>query len=237
MFTMATSRKTNTSQVVYQEIREQILHLELTPGTAISEIETAEKYHISRTPVRDVFKALEAEGLLEIRPHIGTFVSLIDLDMISDILYMREAVEQALCKDLAAAHDKSQEYRIRLILDEQKQIIDSNLSLEEMSRAFIIADNRFHHTLYEMAGKKHVATFFGAIKAQYERFRTFINMNGKADLIRLYNDHVAIWKALCSQDYDALRTRVSHHLYDGFNASASELHKHPEYFKITEKND
>lgn len=229
---MANKKKTSTSQVVYQDIREQILHLELAPGTALSEIETAEKYHISRTPVRDVFKALETEGLLEIKPHIGTFVSLIDLDMISDILYIRESVEQALLKDLAAAHDKSQEYRIQLILEEQKQIIDSNLPLEEMSRAFIIADNRFHHTLYEMAGKKHIVTFFGTIKAQYERFRTFINMAGKSDLIHLYNDHVDIWNAICSQDFDALRTKISHHIYDGFNASASELHKHPEYFKI-----
>lgn len=232
---MATSKKTGTSQVVYQEIREQILYLELPPGTALSEIETAEKYHISRTPVRDVFKALEAEGLLEIKSHVGTFVSLIDLDMISDILYMREAVEQALFKDLAAAHDKSQEYRIQLILQEQKQIIDSDLPIEEMSRAFIIADNRFHHTLYEMAGKKHINTFFNTIKAQYERFRTFINMGGKPDLLRLYNDHVAIWEAICTQDYDALQDRISHHIYDGFNASASEIHNHPKYFKIPEK--
>lgn len=233
---MATKNKNRTSQVVYQDIREKILYLELVPGTAISEIETAEKYHISRTPVRDVFKALEAEGLLEIKPHIGTFVSLIDLDMISDILYMREAVEQALFRDLAAAHDKSQEYRIQVILDEQKQIIDSNLPLEEMSRAFIISDNRFHHTLYEMAGKKHVITFFGVIKAQYERFRTFINMGGKTDLLRLYNDHVGIWEAICSQDFDGLRDKVSHHIYDGFNASASKLPKHPEYFKLPENH-
>ena len=233
---MAGKNKKSTSQVVYQDIREQILHLELAPGASLSEIETAEKYHISRTPVRDVFKALEAEGLLEIKPHIGTFVSLIDLDMISDILYMRESVEQALFKDLAAAHDKSQEYRIQLILEEQKQIIDSDLPLEEKSRAFIIADNRFHHTLYEMAGKKKIVTFFGIIKSQYERFRTFINRSGKEDLLRLYNDHVAIWDAIRSQDYEALHDRVSHHLYDGFNASASKLHQYPEYFKFSDNN-
>lgn len=232
---MATSKKASTSQVVYQEIREQILHLELTPGTTLSEIETAEKYHISRTPVRDVFKALEAEGLLEIRPHIGTFVSLIDLDMISDILYMREVVEQALFRDLAAAHDKSQEFRIQLILQEQKQIIESDLPIEEISRAFIIADNRFHHTLYELAGKKNIVTFFNIINSQYERFRTFINLGGRDDLLRLYNDHVIIWECIVSQDYSRLRDRISHHIYDGFNASALEVHNHPEYFKITKK--
>lgn len=234
---MATKRKTCSTQDVYRDIREKILLLELTPGTALSEIETAEKYHISRTPVRDVFKALENEGLLEIKPHIGTFVSLIDLDMISDILYMREAIEQAIFKDLAAAHDKSQEYRIQLILDKQKQIIDSNLSPEEMSRAFIIVDNYFHHTLYEMAGKKHVVTFFDSIKAQYERFRTFINLSGKSDLLRLYHDHTEIWEAICSQDFNALQKKISHHIYDGFNASASELYKHPEYFKVPDKKN
>lgn len=232
---MASNKKANSSQAVYQEIREQILHLELPPGTTLSEIETAEKYHISRTPVRDVFKALESEGLLEIRPHIGTFVSLIDLDMISDILYMREVMEQALFRDLAATRDKSQEYRIHLILQEQKQIIDSDLPTDKMSRAFIIADNRFHHTLYELAGKSNIVTFFSLINSQYERFRTFINRNGREDLLRLYNDHVSIWEAITTQNYTGLSDRISHHIYDGFNASALEVHNHPEYFKLAKK--
>ncbi len=232
---MISSKKAGASQAVYQRIKEQILHLELAPGTAISEIDTAEKYHISRTPVRDVFKALESEGLLEIKPHIGTFVSLIDLDMISDILYMREVMEQAIFKDLSASYDKSQEFRIQLVLKEQKEIIESDLPIEEMSRAFIVADNRFHHTLYELAGKKNIITFFNAINSQYERFRTFINLGGKNDLLRLYHDHTAIWKCIASQDYDGLCDRISHHIYDGFNASALEVHKHPEYFKITKK--
>ena len=83
---MYTKKHSGTSEAVYQKLKEQILYLELPPGSAISEIDTAAKYEMSRTPVRDAFKMLESEGLLEIRPHIGTFVSLIDLNMISDIL-------------------------------------------------------------------------------------------------------------------------------------------------------
>ena len=231
---MATKKKAAASQAAYQSIREQILYLEIAPGASISEIDTANKYNISRTPVRDVFKALEAEGLLEIKPHIGTFVSLIDLDMISDILYIREVMEQAIFKDLAATYDKSQEYRIQLVLQEQREILESNMSKEEMSRAFIIADNRFHHTLYELAGKKHVSTFFSAINSQYERFRTFINMSGKNDLQRLYEDHLEIAECIATNDLTRLQNRISHHIYDGFNASALEVRKHPEYFKLSE---
>ncbi|MBR3769297.1 MAG: GntR family transcriptional regulator [Lachnospiraceae bacterium] len=230
---MATKKKPSASQIVYESIREQILHLKLTPGVAISEIETAAKYNISRTPVRDVFKALEAEGLLEIKPHIGTFVSLIDLDMISDILYMREVMEQALFKDLATIYDKSQEYRIQLVLQEQKSILESDMTKEEKSRAFIISDNRFHHTLYELAGKKNVALFFNTINSQYERFRTFINMSGKSDLERLYNDHVEITEYIANNDLERLKDKISHHIYDGFNENALELHKYSEFFNST----
>lgn len=228
---MNTKRHTGTSEAVYQKLKEQILHLELPPGSAISEIDTAARYEISRTPVRDAFKMLESEGLLEIHPHIGTFISLIDLNMISDILYMREVLEQAVLKDLSSSHDKSQEFRIRLILQRQKELLDADLPPEELSRAFVVSDNEFHAALYELAGKKNVLNFFGSINSQYERFRTFLNLSGRNDLLRLYNDHEAIWTYISKKDYEALSNRISHHIYDGFNASTEVVYKHPDYFK------
>ena len=52
------TRHTGTSVAVYKDLKEQILHLELPPGSAISEIDTAAAFHVSRTPVRDAFKML-----------------------------------------------------------------------------------------------------------------------------------------------------------------------------------
>lgn len=228
---MYTKKRTGTSEAVYQKLKEQILYLELPPGSAISEIDTAAKYEISRTPVRDAFKMLESEGLLEIRPHIGTFVSLIDLNMISDILYMREVLDQAICKDLTSSYDKSQEFRMRLILKKQRELLDSDLSADELGRAFIKSDNDFHRTLYELAGKTNVMNFLGGINSQYERFRTFLNMGGRDNLLRLHDDHVNIWECIAGKDFDKLANNISHHIYDGFNASTEIVYKHPEYFK------
>lgn len=228
---MYAKKHTGTSEAVYKQLKEQILHLELPPGSAISEIDTAAKYEISRTPVRDAFKMLESEGLLEIRPHIGTFVSLIDLNMISDILYMREVLEQAVFKDLAMIYDKSQEFRIRLILQHQRELLDSGMPVEELSRAFIVSDNEFHNTLYDIAGKKNVMYFFRTINSQYERFRTFINYSGKEELNRLYEDHEKIWSYIAAKDFENLSACINHHIYDGFNASAETIYKYPEYFK------
>lgn len=227
---MYTERRTGTSQAVYEKLKEQILHLELLPGSAISEIDTAARYQISRTPVRDAFKMLETEGLLEIRPHIGTFVSLIDLNMISDILYMREILEQAVFKDLASIYDKSQEFRIRLILQKQRELLDADLSVDELGRAFIKSDNEFHNTLYDLAGKKNVMHFLQSIDSQYERFRTLLNLGNRENLCKLYSEHKNIWEYIAEKDYVNLADAISHHIYDGFNASTSVVYENPEYF-------
>lgn len=227
-------RHSGPSETAYRDLKERILHLELPPGTAISEIETAAQYDISRTPIRDVFKTLAAEGLLEIRPHIGTFVSLIDLHMISDILYIRESLEQAVYKDLANSYDKAQEPRIRAILGHQQELIDSDLSPEELSRAFIVTDNDFHYTLYDMAGRGNAIGFLGLINSQYERFRTLINLGGKEYLKKLHKDHTAIFQCIAAKQYEELRQQISHHIYDGFQSSADIMRLHPEYFKSPE---
>ncbi len=224
-------KHTATSDGVYDQLKEQILHLELPPGSTISEIDTAEKYNISRTPVRDAFKRLEREGLLEIRPHIGTFISLIDLNEVSDVLYAREVLEFAVLSDLSKIYDKSQDLRIRLLLQQQKDLLDSDMDIQELSRAFIRLDNEFHAALFEAAGKKNITHFLSSINCQYERFRTFINYNGKDDIKKLYNAHYHLWELVVNKDLDGLKNALNHHLYDGFAASSDFVSKFPEYFK------
>lgn len=224
-------KHTATSDGVYAQLKEQILHLELPPGAAISEIETAEKYNISRTPVRDAFKRLEREGLLEIRPHIGTFISLIDLNAVSDVLYIREVLEFAVLSDLSQRYDKSHDLKIQLILQQQKNLLESDLSIEDLSRAFVRSDNEFHTALFDAAGRKNVMKFLYAHHAQYERFRTFINFKGREDIQKLYEAHVQIWEYITTHELEKLKDCLSHHLYDGFTSNSYLISKCPEYFK------
>lgn len=224
-----------TSDGVYEQLKEKILHLELPPATAISEIETAEKYNISRTPIRDAFKRLEREGLLEIQPHIGTFVSLIDLHTISDILYIRETLEFSVLSDLAQIYDNSHDLHLHLLLQNQKELLDSDLSIEELSRAFIHHDNIFHAALFEAAGKKNIFQFLLSYNSQYERFRTFVNYNGKEDLQKLYESHLHMLTYISDKNFLALKDCLRHHLYDGFTSGSEMIHKHPEFFKKLDK--
>ena len=231
---MDSKKHAGTYQQVYRQLRNEILHLELPPGSSIGEIETAARFQTSRTPVRDAFKILEIEGLLEIKPHIGTFVSHIDLRTVSDILYMRCTMEQAIFRELSQTLNKSQEYKICLLLQKQKELLESDVPLEEMARTFIVYDNEFHYSLYELAGRKNISLFYAAVNSQYERFRTFINLAGKGELQRLYNEHEQIWNCIVSKDLEQLDEYISHHLYDGFNSSMKVIRDYPDYFTTSE---
>lgn len=91
-------RSSTTSNQVYEELKSQILNLQLAPGTSISEKEMSEKFNVSRTPVRESFLRLSREGLLNVFPQRGTFVSLIDLNLVEEARFMREHLERAVIR-------------------------------------------------------------------------------------------------------------------------------------------
>ncbi len=219
------------SKAVYQHLKEQILHLDLPPGCAISETDTANQFHVSRTPVRDAFKTLELEGLLEIQPHVGSFVSLIDLNQISDILYMREVLEQAVLKDLSMNFNTVQSLQFKLILENQKHLLTSDLDNTTLGQEFIKSDNEFHASLFELAGKKNIWNFLSLFNQQYERFRTFINQTGKKYLYSIYEEHNAILEAISTKSFDELQIIITKHIYNDFNQSSDLICNYPDYFK------
>ena len=112
-----------------------------------------------------------------------------------------------------------------------KKLIVSDMPADELSRAFITEDNAFHHALYKLAGRENVLALFNSFIAQYERFRTFLNMESKSSLSKLYEEHTEIFRCIREQDLENLKKHVYNHIYKGFNTSPGVILKHPEYFK------
>ena len=65
-------------EYAYRIIKENIITLELEPGSTLNDMEISQMIGISRTPVREAFQALEAEGLIELRMNKGAIVKPID---------------------------------------------------------------------------------------------------------------------------------------------------------------
>src|SRR6478672_13792128 len=82
-------------------LRRRIISLQLPPGEPLSENELAQELGVSRTPVRESLILLREEGLVQVFPQIGSFVSLVDLARVSEAQFVREAIECASLKDVA----------------------------------------------------------------------------------------------------------------------------------------
>ena len=109
---MAAAGRTRTNRrVVYETLRRKVLTLELPPGAALSENELAAALGVSRTPVRESLILLADEGLVQVFPQVGTFVSRVDPDRVRDAQFLREAVELAALDDVPPDLDAARRRR------------------------------------------------------------------------------------------------------------------------------
>jgi DNA-binding GntR family transcriptional regulator len=92
----APRRALTAASAICNELRDAIVALELEPGTPLSEKELTLRFGVSRTPVREALIRLAEEGLVDIRPQSGTFVSRIPLAAIPEAVIVRQALEGAL---------------------------------------------------------------------------------------------------------------------------------------------
>jgi DNA-binding GntR family transcriptional regulator len=86
---------------VIAEMRQRIIAGELQPGVSLSELALADEFGVSRTPVREALKQLQTEGLIEIRPRVGTFVTTPSRREITELFEMKELLEGAAARLLA----------------------------------------------------------------------------------------------------------------------------------------
>src|SRR5919112_241624 len=86
---------------IYGQIRQDIILLRLRPGTRLSENELALRFGTSRAPVREALIRLAEEGLIEVQPQRGSFVSRISLASMQRARFVREALEIAIVRRAA----------------------------------------------------------------------------------------------------------------------------------------
>lgn len=86
---------------VIKAMRERIITGELEPGTDLSEVALAQAFGVSRTPVREALKQLQTEGLVEIRPRVGTFVTAPSRREINELFELKGLLEGAAARLLA----------------------------------------------------------------------------------------------------------------------------------------
>jgi len=153
---------------VIAEMRRRIISGELAPGVSLSEIALAESFGVSRTPVREALKQLQTEGLVEIRPRVGTFVTTPSRREFIELFEMKELFEGAAARLLAA--------RGRV---PEVALLEENL--READRA-VADDDR--HRYAELVQEFHDLLIAGSDNAKLEtHYRMLMNQLAYARLV------------------------------------------------------
>lgn len=98
---LLTQEATSIQSRVISAMRTRIINGEVAAGAALSELALADEFGVSRTPVREALKQLQTEGLVEIRPRVGTFVTSPSRREIIELFEIKELLEGAAARLLA----------------------------------------------------------------------------------------------------------------------------------------
>lgn len=205
----ALDRRLPVSDQVYFALRRAILTVSLKPGASISENRICRHFGVSRTPVRTAIVRLAEEGLIDVFPQQGSFVSMIKLSEVEDSHFVRCALEVAILREAATRWRPEHAGAARDILDRQSVVIAAGLHED-----FLVEDDRFHGYFAEIAGRPGVWTTVLAAKARLGRFIRLSALPGR--LPNVVVEHEAIVDALDAGDVERAVERLLHHLDQNF---------------------
>ncbi len=195
--------KNNYRIQAYNYIVDAINNGDYKPGALIAENVIAEKLSISRTPVREALKTLEAEGMVISYPGRGSFVAYITRDDIVEICQLRYLMEN-YALELSINRITDQELdRCEALLKAAEDGLDSETCMR--------ADTTLHNLIIERSGSRYVANLTQQLNSLTSRFRVASSKNSvrwKAST----EEHLEILRCIRLRDFEKASAALKVHL-------------------------
>jgi DNA-binding GntR family transcriptional regulator len=192
----------------YAFVKQQIISGAYAGATLISEGEVAAAVQVSRTPIREAFLRLEAEGLLRLYPKRGALVVPVSSSEIRDVLDARLAVEQhAARRVIEAGHHHELAAELRAVLARHA---DPGASPD--ARRFTDVDQQFHGALVNAAGNALLAGFYQTLRDRQLRMgvAALLRSPGRPDTILA--EHAALADLMDAGDVEAVAATLASHM-------------------------
>lgn len=200
-----------------------IIHLELFPGSSVSENELSAALSLSRTPVREALIELNRINLVEILPQRGSYISKIDYELVEESRFMRLVMENAVLK--LVCQGVASKYMSALKENVQAQ---RTAREEKNYEKFLELDNEFHRLIFESVNK---SWSYKIIKDQMVHFDRLRSLSAKSGMNQFtLTDHEDILYAITRQDYEMAEMLMTRHLTRHRTEKSELLERYPEYF-------
>lgn len=210
------------SDVAYQVIREKILSGALAPQTQLKEEELAELCGVSRTPIRDALRRLEAEMLVRRTDTQRTFVPDWTADEVEEIFTLRALLESHAAAR-AAMRITSEEIET---LKEYNDAINTAIygSSELDAEAFVTNNRHFHNVMLQASRSERLSKMRGLIVEQSILHRTARNYD-RAGLARSHADHEELVMAFQAKDSEWARSIMDNHIRRAYHVTLGDMEK------------
>src|ERR1044072_3185878 len=179
--------RASIAEQVFRTLRSSIVTMRLTPATAISEQDIADRLKVSRQPVREAFIKLSEIGMVRVLPQRGTFVVKISAKAVTDARFVREAVECAIARRAAEGLGTGESDALRAIIADQR-----TAARPGDAEQFFVLDEAFHRGLANAAECTYAWKVIEEAKAQMDRVR-FLSIPDATPVDRPIVQHHAIF--------------------------------------------
>jgi len=201
-------KRESAREYVMRVLQHNIVNLNLKPGQAISE----------------ALIELSRASIVEIYPQKGTYISLIDMEMVEESRFMRCVLEKAIVElacDMLSEDDM-------VALEENVHLQDSCVSRSDYKRLLYL-DNSFHELLFKVCNKERTYSLIESMMTHFNRVR-ILNL-AEMDMQRTVDDHKEILQAIKNKDKKTAVASMERHLTRVILDQSYLAEKHPEYFK------
>lgn len=198
-------RPPTTQEFVLDELRKAIVSRQLSPRQPIRQDTIAHRLGVSRVPLREALKTLEAEGQVVYEPHRGYSVAELSLQDLLEVYRLRELLESEAAE---VAAQKYADTDITRIADAQRDVETAagNGDLVGM----IAANRRFHFALLEPAGMPRLLRIVRTLWDATDAYRA-VYYNSDDNRARVRREHEDITRAARERDAAGLATLLSKH--------------------------
>ena len=196
---------------VFHKLRDDILNGKYKENDELREVAIGEELGVSRTPVREAFRQLELEGLIQIVPNKGAYVTGITRKDVQDI-YMIRSLLEGLCARWATEN----------ITEEQMEEMEENIFLSKFHAEkghydqLAELDNRFHEILYEACNSKmlehQLRDFHQYVLRVRKKTLSNVNRGRKSN-----EEHEQIMDAIKAKDADRAEALANAHMINAYN--------------------
>ena len=199
------------STKVARAVKAAIISGELPPGNKTSESQIATILGVSRTPVREALRQLNAQGFVSLVKNSGVIIADFTMEDTLHILQVRGVLEGLAARLAATRITTEQERHLRSVCSLLNNLSDDDS--EQSGEEFMLADRSFHDCLIEIAGNPHISLITDSIKGRLLRLHTLLISLSEGKILNMVREqHGAILEAVAAHQADRAEQLSRQHM-------------------------